>query len=233
MSSENLDMTLYIDKNHKKPHRVLLLTIPNEDNRHINFSKGESNYQSKKPQIPHIIGLHVKNLDLHDTSYLSYGWQRYSNKTRRVNLAPDVAYRNTYLRNTKQEENNKNYENNHDYHSKLSNQKQKTSKYSTIYDYLRASFQDIEHSRNSTQQNLSPRVKRPQNDDSILRRALADKRSLIKTSISRSSSNTRQSMSSAFNDDFKSQQSFVNYINYSRASNSLISNKTKFHYNVT
>ncbi|CAF3678511.1 unnamed protein product [Rotaria sp. Silwood1] len=256
MSTVDVDMTLYFHKKHTPPPSVLLLTVPNDKYRDYDTSPTTEHrpYQPKKRQPPHIIGLHVNNLDLHDTSGSSFGWQRYSDKNNQLSLAPDVAYRNTYLDEIKQDKIPKNDEYHHSCSLLSSNQKSSQSKfkdssscyssesskqinssrqYSTIYDYIRASIRDIERRRNIKQQNISSRVKRPQNDDSTLRRVLGEKKSPIRTSISRNSSTTAtttttttQTISSLFNNDLKSPQSFVNYINYSRTLHSATSNQS-------
>ncbi|CAF2842896.1 unnamed protein product [Rotaria sp. Silwood2] len=261
MSTVDVDMTLYFHKKHTPPPSVLLLTVPNDKYRDYETSPSTEHRpsQPKKRQPPHMIGLHVSNLDIHDTSGSSFGWKRYSYRNNQSTLAPDIAYRNTYLEETKQDKININNENNHScllssrnnkssqskfkdsssYYSLESSSQQINSsrQYSTIYDCIRASIRDIERRRNLKQQNITSRVKRPQNDDSTLRRVLGEKKSPIRTSISRNSSTTTattttttttttQTISSLFNNDLKSPQSFVNYINYSRALHSPTSNQS-------
>ncbi|CAF3628181.1 unnamed protein product [Rotaria socialis] len=242
MSSADTDTTLYIRRKHSPPPSVLLLTKPNDNN--YDYSSIISNGTH---QPTNIIDLHVKNSDVQDTSNLSFTWQRYSKKSGRISLAPDVAYRNRYLDEIEREKFNINNGNNQCYsissrsqksfqseftdafldHKLKSLEQQNSSyKYSTIYDYLRASIRDNEQRRNSAQQNLSLRVKRSQNEDYTLRRALANRKSSIRISTSRSSSTTTQSISTYLNKNIKSPQSFVNYISYSRVANSIKSNQT-------
>ncbi|CAF1065555.1 unnamed protein product [Rotaria sordida] len=257
MSTVDVDMTLYFHRKHTPPPSVLLLTGPNDNSRDYEGSPTTEHRpnQPKKRPPPHMIGLHVSNLDVHDTSTASFGWQRHSDKNNQLNLAPDVAYRNTYLEEMKKKE-KKDPNNEHNHCCSLSPHNQKSSQsqfkdsssscslkssqqknsshqYSTIYDYIRASIRDIERHRNKKQQNISSRVKRPQNDDCTLRRILGEKKSPVRTSMSRNSSTTTtttttttQTISSLFNNDLKSPQSFVNYINYSRTLHSSTSNQS-------
>lgn len=249
-------MALYFHRKHTPPPSVLLLTISKDtdrDDHAIPSTRHRSRQQNKRPPLPppppppppppHMIGLHVNNVEIHDTSSSSYGWQKYIDKTSQISLAPDVAYRNRYLEETKQEKFNVDEVHNHSSSISPRSQKSARSKLdnslsylqteltspkdhsatrsSTIYDYIRASIREIERRRNFKQYNISSRVKRPQNEDSTLRRILGEKKSSGRTSISRSSTTTatatiKKTMSTVFNNDLKSPQSFVNYINYSR-----------------
>jgi hypothetical protein len=97
-----------------------------------------------------------------------------------------------------------------------SSQRKYHHQYRTVYDYIRDSIRQIERQRNLKQQNFSTRVKRPQNDDSVLRRVLGEKK-YSATSGSKNSSTIRTHNGSAgFKNDLQSPQSFVNYINHSR-----------------
>jgi hypothetical protein len=77
--------------------------------------------------------------------------------------------------------------------------------YRTVYDYIRESIKQIERQRNVKQKNFSTRVKRPQNDDDVLRRVLSEKR---RTGTSKTSLRSRN--------DLQNPQSLVNYMNHSR-----------------
>jgi hypothetical protein len=151
-----------------------------------------------------MIGLRVNNLDLHDNSNSSFGWQRYSDKIGRISPAPDLVYRNTYLDKSKK----KNSTLNHSFScfpSQFSQQKHSIDRYENINDRIRQIEQQ--------QRNLPSRIQRPQNEDQTFRRIIGEK----KSSISKSSSTTQ---SSFFHSDLKSPESFVNYLNYSRLSRS-------------
>ena len=245
MSTADADMTLYFRKKHTPPPSVLLSQAPNDKDHyhHINPSIEHRSRQKKNHQpLPHMIGLHVNNLDLHDTSTSSVNWQRYSDKIGQLNPAPDVAYRYTYLEELKREKSNVN---NGHYRSpspsprtqpsprlksntsfsyipsETSPKKHYLHQYHTIYDYIRDSIRQMERQRNLRQQNISSRVQRPQNDDSTFRRALGDRKFSTRTSLSRSSST--RATSPSFNNHLKNPQTFVNYINYSRTLHSTTS----------
>lgn len=86
-----------------------------------------------------------------------------------------------------------------------SSQQNSYKQYRTVYDYIRESIKQIERQRNLKQKNFSTRVKRPQNDDVVLRRVLAEKKS---------AGTYRES--SILKNDLQDPQSLVNYINHSR-----------------
>jgi hypothetical protein len=237
MSSADVNMTLYFRRKHTPPPSVLLLTAPNDKDHyyHINPSvEHHSHHKKVRQPPPQMIGLHVNNLDVHDTSTLSFGWQRHSDKITHMHPAPDVAYRYTYLDEIKREKSNVN--NGHQSSSssarsqpsprlrlnssfshvpsESSKKTQRAQQYLTIYDHIRDSIRQMERQRSLKQQNISSRVKRPQNEDSTLQRVLSDRKTSTRSSMSRSSSTTTSSL---FNNNLKSPQSFVNYINHSRA----------------
>jgi hypothetical protein len=91
------------------------------------------------------------------------------------------------------------------HHTSDSSQHKSYYQYRTVYDYIRESIKQIERQRNLKQPNFSSRVKRPQNDDSVLRRALAEKKTAATSKYSSISRN-----------DLRNPQSLVNYINHSR-----------------
>lgn len=84
-------------------------------------------------------------------------------------------------------------------------QRSSYQQYRTVYDYIRDSIKQIERQRN-LKQNFSSCVKRPQNDDVVLRRVLAEKKS----------SSTSKFASVARRNDLQNTESLVNYINHSR-----------------
>jgi hypothetical protein len=248
MSMTTPDLKLYVRRKHTPPPSVLLLTheVSNTDQHHcINHSVEFHSHRSNSRHPPSMIGLHVNNLDIHDTSSSSFGWQRHSDKIGQMIPAPDVAYRYTYMEEMKREK----LDTNNGYHrsysrspsprnqlsprSKIttSSSSSRTSesshqKYRTVYDYIRDSIRQIERQRNSRHQNISSRIKRPQNTDSTLQRVLGEKKTPVKSSLSRSNSTIMpQVMSSLFNNELKSPQSFVNYINYSRVFQSTTPNQ--------
>ena len=221
MSTADMDVKLYFRRKHTPPLSVLLLSAPVDKSRY--YSTHLRSHQQKTRHPPQMVGLHVNNLDIHDTSP---GWQRYSNKSVQVPSAPDVAYRNTYLEEPKREKSGSYRSRSPSPSLKLNNsfsfapaERHHSNQYRTIYDYIRDSIRQIEQQRNLKQQNISSRVKRPQNEDSTLRRVLGDRKPSTRSSLSRSSSTTRtttQTISPLINNDLKSPQSFVNYINFSR-----------------
>ncbi|CAF1232692.1 unnamed protein product [Rotaria magnacalcarata] len=173
------------------------------------------------------------NSDSRDSSGSPNTWQRHSDKIGHIAQAPDVAYRNTYLDEIKREKSattssdyrsHKSVSRSPSPRSQHSQQQplprlkttsssshhtsdlspRKHHEYRTVYDYIRQSIKQIERQRNLKQQNFSARVKRPQNDDIILRRILGEK----KTSTPR--------MSSVLINDFRNPQNFLNYVNHSR-----------------
>ncbi|CAF0726845.1 unnamed protein product [Didymodactylos carnosus] len=100
--------------------------------------------------------------------------------------------------------------------------------YRTIYDYIRESIRSVVQQRNLKQYNFSTRIKRPQNEDIFLRRAL-DKRNHYqynKNDDEHSSSTT----ATYFSNELKSPQSFVNYVNHSREKTSLTEQTSKSDY---
>lgn len=83
--------------------------------------------------------------------------------------------------------------------------------YNTVYDYIRDSIRQIERQRNLRQQYFSTRIKRPQNDDNVLRRALREKKNSASTSAK---TNGNGSVKTA--NDLRNPESFINYIKYTR-----------------
>lgn len=249
MNIQDVDMKLYFRRKRTPPPSVILLRVLNKNDHHYRnaLTNNYRSHQQTKRHPPHMVGLHVNNLDVHDTSTSSFGWQRHSEKVSQIIPAPDIVYRNTYLEGKKQEKSNTN---NKHYSSsspplKLNNSFANSSSESstsspsqinpyqhrTIYDYIRQSIRQIEQQRNLKQQNLSFRVPRPQNEDSTFRRVLGEKRSSARTSLSRSNSistttTTSQTKSTLFNNHLKSPQTFVNYINYSRVFHSTTPNQS-------
>jgi hypothetical protein len=239
MSTADIDLKLYFRKKHTPPPSVLLLTLPNE---RLNKQQQQhrvsppielrSRQEKQRQATSHIAGLRVNNSDTHDTSTSYYGWQRYSDKTTQITPAPDVAYRYTYLEETKKEKSAitnadrrspsqspsprsqqsqqrqpprvKTASSSSNYTSD-SSQRKSYHEYRTVYDYIRESIKQMERQRNLKQKNFSVRVKRPQNDDVILRRVLGEKKSSASSKISSISTN-----------DQRNPQSLVNYINHSR-----------------
>lgn len=234
MATADIDLTLFIRRKHTPPPSALLLTVPNdktqrEQQHRVSPATELRSRQQKYRQItPHTVALNVNHSEIHDSSS-TYGWQRHSDKLAQIAPAPDVAYRNTYLEESKKD---KSLIVNTDYlsrspspRSQQSQQQQlprlKTAsvssqntsdsskrksypQYRTVYDYIRQSIKQIERQRN-LKQNFSSRVKRPQNDDDVLRRALGEKRT---SATSKSSS--------IFKNDLRNPQSLVNYMNHSR-----------------
>ena len=175
--------------------------------------------------------LHINNSDVHESSASSYGWQRHTDKINQVAPAPDVAYKNTYLDEPKREKSaviNADYRSRlsnsrspspRSQHSQQqlsrlktastashntsnSSQRKQYQQYRTVYDYIRQSIKEIDRQRNLKQQNFSTRIKRPQNDDVILRRVLGEKKSPITPKIYKHHPGTTENL--------------VNYINHSR-----------------
>ncbi len=225
MNANNFDMRLYLRRKHAHAPSVLLLRVPHNKDRHYrnDLTDNHRSHQQKTHHPPHIVGLHVNNFDIHDTSTSSFGWQRYSDKIGRISPAPDMIYRNTYLEEKKADKSDRNTKHHSSSPSlKLNNsfsyfpseslqQKNDNQQYRTVYDYIRESIRQIEQQRKLKQQNLSFRVQRPQNEDSTFRRVLG-----AKTSLSRSSSTTTQIQSSLVNNDLKNSKTLVNYINHAR-----------------
>ena len=240
-AASDIDLTLYFRKKRTPPPSVLLLSVPNEKT-----SKDQRNRTSptvelrsrltKRRQItPHTVGASGNHLDNQESlSVSSYGWQRHSDKATHVVPAPDVAYRNTYLEDSRKDKLNSA---NADYlsrssvsrspsprsqhsqpqslprlktanipsnHTSDSSPRRPQHQHRTVYDYIRESIKQIERQRN-LKQNFSTRVKRPQNDDAVLRRVLGEKKT---SAISRRSTFSRN--------DPQNPQSLVNYINHSR-----------------
>jgi len=243
MATADIDLTLYFRKKRTPPPSVLLLTLPSDKSnkeRQLRVSPSvelRSRQQKKGQATPNTAGLNTNNVDTHDPSS-SYCWQRHSHKIAQVIPAPDVAYRNTYLEETKRE---KSAATNSDYRSRLSTsrsssprsqqsqqqqqqqqlpplktassssyntsdsfQRKTYNQYRTVYEYIRESIKQIESQRNFKQQNFSTRIKRPQNDDAVLRHVLGEKK------------NSARSKTSISKPDPRNPQSLVNYINHSR-----------------
>jgi hypothetical protein len=229
MATVDTDLTLVFRKKHTPPPSVLLLTVPNdktqkEQQHRVSPTIELRSRQQKTRQIPpHTANLNVNHSEIHDSS--SYAWQRYSDRLAQIIPAPDVAYRNTYLEETKKDRISTI---NTDYHSRspsprsqqslprlktasVSSQNTSNSlkknpypQYRSVYDYIRQSIKQIERQRN-LKQNFASRVKRPQNDDDVLRRVLSDKRT-----------SAQSKNSSILKTDLQNPQSLVNYMNHSR-----------------
>ncbi|CAF0878638.1 unnamed protein product [Rotaria sordida] len=91
------------------------------------------------------------------------------------------------------------------YNTSNSSQRKYHYQYRTVYDYIRQSIKQIERQRNLKQQNFSARIKRPQNDDIVLRRVLGEKKN-----------STTSNISSTFKNDIRNPENFLNYVNHSR-----------------
>ncbi|CAF0801278.1 unnamed protein product [Didymodactylos carnosus] len=102
------------------------------------------------------------------------------------------------------------------------------SQYRTVYDYIRDSIRSVVQQRNLKQQNFSTKIKRPQNEDIFLRRALDKKNhfQLYNNNSEHSSSTTE----AYFHNEMKSPQSFVNYVNHSREKTLPIEQTSKYNY---
>ncbi|CAF2330841.1 unnamed protein product [Rotaria sp. Silwood2] len=245
MAAADIDLTLYFRKKYTPPPSALLLKLPSNNSptkdqqpRSNPSIELRSRQQKKRLATAHTVGVHFHNSDSRDSSVSPPGWQRHSDKIGHVAPAPDVAYRNTYMEETKRE---KSATINSDYRSHISSSRSPSPRsqhsqqqqhqqqlprlktassssyntsdssqrryheYRTVYDYIRQSIKQIERQRNLKQQNFSARIKRPQNDDIILRRALGEKKNSATSKIS-----------SAFKNDIRSPQNFLNYVNHSR-----------------
>jgi len=228
MNVNDVDMRLYLRRKHAAHiPSVLLLRVPKNKDRYYrnDLTDNHRSHQQQKNHHPppHIVGLHVSNFDIHDTSF---GWQRHSDKIARISPAPDMVYRNTYLEEIKPDRNIKHRRsssahltsnNSFSYSpSESLQEKNDNQQHRTVYDYIRESIRQIEQQRKLKQQNLSFRVQRPQNEDSTFRRVLGEKKPSSKTSLSRSSSTTTHTQSSLLNNDLKTSKTLVNYINHAR-----------------
>ena len=210
MNTHQTDVILYRRRNRARPPSVLLIRVP-DDRDHRDQSKDN---RDKNRPIPHMVGLRVSNLDLHDNSTSSFGWQRSSEKFGRMSPAPDVVYRNRFheksemilLPRRKSTKSNSSFSS---FSSKPSAQPKHTDYlYKTIYNRLR----EIEQ-----QENPPVQLQRPLNEDQTFRRIIGEK----KSPVTKYSYSTAQS--TFFPADLKSPESFVNYMNYSRRSQSTTS----------
>lgn len=119
----------------------------------------------------------------HESKTSSYTWRRYSEKMAQINSAPDVAYRNTYLKDDTSDISLPQY------HCrspsippmKFNSLPSERSQSNTIYDYIRDSIRQIEHQR-QFKRDFSLHVKRPQNDDDTFRQILVRRRSSARMS---------------------------------------------------
>lgn len=243
MATTDIDLTLYFKKKRTPPPSVLLLAVPNEKTTKDQASPTSptaelrSRQQKKRQITPHTVGAPANHADNQESlSLSSYGWHRHSDKAAQIAPAPDVAYRNTYLEESRKD---RSINGSSDYLSRSSvsrspsprsqhslpqpltrlktanitssnsttsdsSPKRPYHQYRTVYDYIRESIKQIERQRN-LKQNFSTRVKRPQNDDAVLRRVLGEKKN---SSISKRSTFSRN--------DLRNPQSLVNYVNHSR-----------------
>ena len=193
-----VNMTFYQRRRQTPSPNILLVTLPDHYDRYPRFAL----HREQKPQIPRIIGCHVNNLDLHDTST----WQRSSDKRGRLSPAPDIAYRLTYLEEPRRAKSARTRSRFSQSFSYFSSQEQPSR---TVYEPLLRSIRQNEQQRHLQEPSLSClRIQRPQNDDSTLRRVLKERKSFATTTYSR--------ISSATHSNLKTSQSFVNYINHSR-----------------
>lgn len=249
MAGADIDLTLCFRKKFTPPPSVILLKVPNnpsptKEQRLPSNLSVEIRSRPKQNRQPTANGAGSQsnnhNSDNRDSSTSPHAWQRHYEKIGQIMPAPDIAYRNTYMEDSKRE---KSATLSSDYrsvksisrspsprsqHSQQQQQQQqpplprlKTAssssqntsdssprryhEYRTVYDYIRQSIRQIERQRNLKQQNFAARVKRPQNDDIILRRALGEKKSSLTPRIS-----------SVVINDIRNPQNFVNYINHSR-----------------
>lgn len=245
MAAPDSDLTLYFRKKYTPPPSVLLLKLPSNNNSNKTQQHRTSpsvelrSRQQKKPQTtPHTVRFNVSSSDTRELSLSPYGWQRHSDKVGQITPAPDVAYKYTYMDETKNEKSTSNNNEHHSclsnsrspsprsqhsqqqqhqqlprlktassssYHSTDSSQRKYYHQYRTVYDYIRQSIKQIERQRDLKQQNFSARVKRPQNEDAVLRRVLGDKKGSASSKVSSISKN-----------DLRNPQNLLNYINHSR-----------------
>ena len=230
MNKTNIDVALIFRKKSSAPPSVLVINLPNQfiDNQ----CKQLQNQQDKqrrsllKQRKKQIINFNDK---LSDCDYHSIKsrqtWQRYSEKIHQINPAPDILYRKTYFDQYENESFQLNHSRSTSPNSFKSIQTKSKSSFnsSTIYDQIRQTIRHIEKQRNMKQQNLSLKIKRPLNEDSILRRLLPERKSTISQMISTTFNNSTIDQSNnqrenhfIINQNLRSAQSFVNYINYSR-----------------
>ncbi|CAF0734426.1 unnamed protein product [Rotaria sp. Silwood1] len=250
MATADIDLTLYFRKKYTPPPSVLLLKLPSNNSpskdqqpRSNPSVELRSRQQKKRITTAHTVGFHVNNSDSRDSSVSPPGWQRHSDKIGQIAPAPDVAYRNTYMEESKREKSapiNSDYRSHisssrspsprsqhsqqqqqqhhqqqqlprlktassSSYNTSDSSQRKYHYQYRTVYDYIRQSIKQIERQRNLKQQNFSARIKRPQNDDVILRRVLGEKKNSASSKIS-----------SVLKNDGRNPQNFLNYVNHSR-----------------
>lgn len=234
-TNADADIALVFRKKTIPPPSVLLLTLPkdvlpneNIDENRLSPAAQLRSQQRQTHQTTRCISLHLRD-PLTKSSPTVAQWQRYSDKMSQIPPAPDVAYKNTYLddKNREPSEVHSTHraaisrgKSKTDYLSpRSSRQNSNSNRSSNVYENLRQSLRQIEQQRNTKQQNISVRIKRPQNEDQTFRRVLAEKKHSARSSLSRSSLTTSSTSKSKFlsiNDDLNSTQSFVNYINYSR-----------------
>jgi len=219
-----IDTPFYYRKIHTPPPSILVLTVPNKKDRHYRISRS-TDLHSARPtnhHSSHMIDLHINNFYIPDKASLSFGWQRHSTKITQVAPAPDVAYRNTYLEESKRKKSDINNGQNHSrplsssfsyLRSKSPQQKNDSHQYHSTYDYIRNLMRHVEQQR-KLKQDISLHVKRPQNEDMILRRILSKRSASARTSVSRNGLTETTPLS--LNNDLQSSPTIVNYINHIR-----------------
>jgi hypothetical protein len=158
------------------------------------------------------------------------GWQQFSSRTPHIVPAPDVVYRNTYMKAIKRDQSSTLTNDVHAHLVRscaLSTVSQRKSPKSyrhqtnelssrhvvrhqcqTVYDCIRHSIRQIEQQRQVRESYDSQRIERPQNHDSVLHRALR-----MNNDSTRSSARLTRT-DRKLHDDLRCSKSLINCINY-------------------
>ena len=249
MTTTDIDLTLHFRKKYTPPPsalqaRAVIHEHSSKDRPHRVSPSLER--RSRPPKYrhatAHTVTAQVNNLDLHETSISSYGWQRHSEKASLLLPAPDVVYRNTYMETPKRE---KSATVTNDSRSHLSSPRSMSPR-SQHSQQPPQPFPRLKTASTASQRTLEPSTARRYDHhqynsvydyirDSIrqIERQRNLKQKYFATRVKRpqnDDSTLRQALrekknsavgssrksSSGFKDDLRSPESFINYINYSR-----------------
>ncbi|CAF0727960.1 unnamed protein product [Adineta steineri] len=208
---------------------ILTLTFSNDSsNKHqrcLDKSPRKTNFyqEEKRPTTSRMADFDVRNSNIHDSllSSSSYTWHRRPNRVEEIAPAPDLVYRYSHMEEPKTKKSTPMHSRSRSgsstsrslsAHSPRSPQRSHRSptpssprkypqQYNSIYEYILQSIKDIEQNRNLKQEKFSTLIKRPQNDDIILQRALSARKHVTTKIYKKDLQNAKDMMYNATQSD--------------------------------
>jgi hypothetical protein len=249
MTTADIDLTLHFRKKYTPPPSVLQAKALAHEHSAKDRPHRVSPSLERRSRPPkyrhataHTVTVQVNNLDLHETSISSYGWQRHSDKASQLLPAPDVVYRNTYMEAPKQE---KSATQTSDSRSRVSSPRSLSPRsqhsqpppqpFPRLKTASTASQRTVEssstrkydhHQYNSVYDYIRDSIRQIERQRNLKQKYFATRikrpqnedttlRQALREKKNSATGSSRKS-SGAFKDDLRSPESFINYINYSR-----------------